>query len=67
MEIDLPDVLAEVTAQYEGKAVPRPGHWGGFRLAPSRLEFWKQREFRLHERVLYTREGDGWQVTLLNP
>ena len=59
--------LAEVTRQYEGREVPRPPHWGGFRLDPDRIELWKQREFRLHERVFYRRDGDGWEVTLLNP
>jgi pyridoxamine 5'-phosphate oxidase len=47
--------------------VPRPPHWGGYRLTPSRIEFWKDGAFRLHDRFLYTREGDAWTVTRLSP
>ncbi|MFN0061571.1 MAG: pyridoxamine 5'-phosphate oxidase [Myxococcaceae bacterium] len=57
----------EVEKRFEGKAVPRPPHWGGFRLVPSRIEFWHGRPDRLHERVLFTREGEHWRSALLNP
>ncbi len=59
--------LAEVTAKYEGKPVPRPPHWGGFRLLPERIEFWIAHENRLHDRVVYEREGNGWVAGALFP
>lgn len=59
--------LAELTAKYEGQPVPRPPHWGGFRLAPDRIEFWKAHEFRLHWREEYLKAGDGWERRWVNP
>ena len=46
---------------------PRPERWGGFRLEPDTYEFWRHRDDRLHERHLFRRSGDGWQVVLLQP
>jgi len=60
--------FARLAKKYEGKEVPRPKNWGGFRLAPRAFEFWKGRDFRLHDRLLYTRTGPGrWKKTLLSP
>jgi pyridoxamine 5'-phosphate oxidase len=47
--------------------VPRPAHWSGFRLGPERIEFWQERPFRLHDRVLFTREGGEWHKQRLFP
>lgn len=59
--------VAEVERQYEGMEVPRPPWWTGFVLSPETVEFWTQREFRLHDRFLYTQEGDHWVKQRLNP
>ena len=50
-----------------GEEVPRPPHWTGFRLAPERIEFWISRDYRLHERRLFVRDGGEWSSTLLYP
>jgi pyridoxamine 5'-phosphate oxidase len=59
--------VAELTATYEGADLPVPGHWGGFRLLAERIEFWQHRQDRLHDRLLYTREADGWTIARLAP
>jgi pyridoxamine 5'-phosphate oxidase len=59
--------LAEFEQKFAGGPVPRPPHWSGFRLAPERIEFWKGKPNRLHERHLYTRKGSGWKVETLYP
>jgi pyridoxamine 5'-phosphate oxidase len=58
---------ADLAADYEGKDVPRPPYWRGYRLAPERIEFWSDRPHRLHERRLFTRSGEGWNEGLLYP
>lgn len=52
-----------------GAAIPKPPHWGGFRLVPDRVEFWKGRQSRLHDRIVYTLGGKGgkWAVERLQP
>ena len=57
----------QIEQEYAGRAIPRPPHWSGTRLAPTSLEFWHQRDARLHEREIYIKSGDGWAHTLLYP
>ena len=61
------DRFRELTDQFEGKEVPRPPHWMGYRLVPDQIEFWKREEPRLHHRELYTRKAEDWVVQLLQP
>jgi len=53
--------------RFEDKDVPRPPHWSGFSVAPERIEFWQDREHRLHERRLFERIGEGWREGMLYP
>jgi pyridoxamine 5'-phosphate oxidase len=60
--------VAEMARQFEGGDVPRPPHWGGFRVEPKRIEFWQDRAHRLHERRLFLVQGEGsWSEGLLYP
>jgi pyridoxamine 5'-phosphate oxidase len=58
--------VADVEARFPD-AVPRPPHWGGYRIVPDDVEFWRNRADRVHDRVAYSRRGDGWRVRRLSP
>ena len=59
---------AEIAQTYEGKDVPLPPSWGGYRVSPTSIEFWQGREDRLHDRLRYTRRADGsWRIERLSP
>ena len=59
--------VRELESQYEGTEVPRPPYWTGFVLSPETVEFWTQREFRLHDRFLYSLKKGKWSKQRLNP
>ena len=60
--------LRALEAQYADQAIPRPAHWGGYRVIPKRIEFWQGRPNRLHDRLCYQRREDGgWQIERLSP
>ena len=63
----LEERYAELDREYEGRDVPLPPHWGGYRLRPEVIEFWEHRENRLHDRLCYTRAREGWSVERLSP
>jgi pyridoxamine 5'-phosphate oxidase len=57
----------DVKRRFEGQDVPRPPHWGGYRVIPESIEFWSDRPHRLHERRLFVRHGERWTEGLLYP
>lgn len=62
------DRFHEFSKLYEGKAVPRPSGWSGWRISPDRVEFWIEKPYRLHDRYVYLRQGSGdWKRELLYP
>jgi pyridoxamine 5'-phosphate oxidase len=64
---DLEKAVAKYAARYAIGEVPRPPYWSGYRVAPERLEFWTDKPFRLHERLIFVPEGDGWRNEILFP
>ncbi len=59
---DLEKRVARFGLKFAIGEVPRPPHWSGFRVAPERIEFWHEGVFRLHDRLIFIREGDGWRT-----
>ena len=63
----LEDAIAREAARFDGQEVPRPERWSGWRVIPRTVEFWRDRPFRLHDRLRFTREGDAWSRSRLQP
>jgi len=64
----LEKAVAEYTARYAMGHIPRPAYWSGFRIIPQTIEFWHDRPFRLHDRIVFSRSSDdGWEKTRLYP
>ncbi len=63
----LEQTLQALEQEYADKAIPRPPHWGGYRVVPNAVEFWQGRPSRLHDRLLYQLEGQTWRVSRLSP
>lgn len=59
--------LKNFEEEYQGKTVPRPSHWGGFRVIPQKIEFWQGRANRLHDRLCYTLKDNQWIIERLAP
>jgi pyridoxamine 5'-phosphate oxidase len=57
----------DAVRRFADRPVPRPEWWGGYRVTPARIEFWTSREHRLHDRIVYIREGAGWRIGRLFP
>jgi len=66
-DAELQQRVRDVEARFAGGDVPRPPNWSGFRVVPQRIEFWRGRPQRLHERILYERDDTGWRVRRLFP
>jgi pyridoxamine 5'-phosphate oxidase len=64
---DLEKRVAEFGLKYAIGEIPRPPHWSGFRIVPRMIEFWQEGAFRLHQRLVYHRDGDGWRTERLYP
>jgi len=63
----LDEAFADLETRYAGMTVPRPAHWGGYRVDPDRIEFWQGRANRMHDRLSYGRAGGGWRIERLAP
>jgi pyridoxamine 5'-phosphate oxidase len=63
----LEERVAAVEKRFARGPIPRPPHWSGYRVLPSRVEFWEARPFRLHDRLVYVRDGDAWRSERLYP
>ncbi len=63
----LEERVLELEREYEGREIPRPPFWGGYRIEPEAIEFWQGRESRLHDRFVYRREDGTWRIERLQP
>jgi pyridoxamine 5'-phosphate oxidase len=63
----LDEAVADLDREHADGDVPRPDHWGGYRLTPRSYEFWQHRDDRLHDRLRYTPDGEGWRIERLSP
>lgn len=65
---DLAEKVAEIKRKFSGEKIPRPDFWGGYRVIPTKIEFWQARADRLHDRILYERkESNEWRISRLAP
>ena len=64
---ELEKKVVAFTEKFKDSDVPRPEHWGGYVLKPTKIEFWQGRESRLHDRIIYTKEEGSWKVGRLSP
>jgi pyridoxamine 5'-phosphate oxidase len=63
----LDEALADVTGRFEGQPIPAPDFWGGLRVVPQTVEFWHGRPDRMHDRLRYRRDEEGWALERLSP
>jgi pyridoxamine 5'-phosphate oxidase len=63
----LEEKVSMLTAQYEGKVIPKPDNWGGYLIEPKRIEFWQGRSSRLHDRIIYDFIEGSWKISRLAP
>lgn len=63
----LKEKMQALEKQYEGKEIPKPVYWGGYKVIPSHFEFWQGRPSRLHDRIYFTKENSGWKIDRLAP
>jgi len=63
----LENKVDELTKQYQGKAIQKPAHWGGYIVKPTVIEFWQGRSSRLHDRIKYTFVNGSWKIERLAP
>lgn len=64
---ELEERFRRIRDEFRGEEIPLPPFWGGYRLAPERIEFWQGRADRLHDRIVFERTGDGWSAHRLQP